>query len=221
VIEVFIESEMQCIHQIKGIGDNNKLQELRLQSTSLLLHGATRFIRQMIDMPMNTEIRPAMRADIDSLITLSRQTISACYRVFLSDQVVEEFIDSGSADEYIRENIQNCLVIVSEGNIVGYSVIKENLIDLMMIDHRFHHCGFGTQLLRHLEEKLSGTFDELVLESFEGNEQAHSFYRKNEWSEEKRFFDEISGVNKIVFRKAAISQAALPDGFEKQKRVKR
>lgn len=143
-----------------------------------------------------------MRADIDRLIALSRQTISACYRVFLGDQIVEEFIDSGSADEYIRENIQHCSVIVSDGNIVGYSVVKDNLIDLMMIDHRFHRRGFGRQLLRHVEERLSGTFDELVLESFEGNEQANSFYRKNDWDEAKRFFDESSGVNKVVFRKA-------------------
>jgi hypothetical protein len=43
--------------------------------------------------------------------------------------------------------------------------------------------------------------NELRLESFEDNETANTFYRKNGWRELSRYFDNESGVNKIVFQK--------------------
>jgi GNAT superfamily N-acetyltransferase len=91
---------------------------------------------------------------------------------------------------------------VDDGKIAGYSVCKDNLIDIMMIDHGLHRRGLGSLLLEHCEQTLFRTFDGLTLESFEGNLKANNFYRKHGWVEESRYFDESSGVNKIVFVKA-------------------
>jgi hypothetical protein len=41
----------------------------------------------------------------------------------------------------------------------------------------------------------------LRLESFEANDPANAFYRRNGWLEVERYFDEEAGVGKIVFRK--------------------
>jgi len=152
---------------------------------------------------MTTETRQERTSDIKTLIALSRRTISASYRVFLGDQAVDAFIHSGADDEYVRENIGCRSVILADAKIVGYSVTKDNLIDLMMIDHEFHRCGLGTRLLQYVEERLFRIYDELVLESFEGNQRANSFYRKNGWIETRTFFDKSSGVNKVVFKKTA------------------
>jgi len=74
------------------------------------------------------------------------------------------------------ENIRPCTVILTSHKIVGYSVTKDNLIELMMIDYDFHRRGLGAQLLQYIEGRLFRTHDELVLESFEGNQDANSFY---------------------------------------------
>lgn len=152
---------------------------------------------------MKIQIRKATTSDVEALITLSKRTIRASYRIFLNDETVDAYIGSSAVDEYVRENIQRCSVIVDAGKIAGYSVCKDNLIDLMMIDHGLHRRGLGSRLLEHCEETLFQTFGELTLESFKENHKANAFYRKHGWVEGRRYFDESSGVNKIVFIKKA------------------
>ena len=86
---------------------------------------------------------------------------------------------------------------------VGYAVCRDNLVDLMMIDHTAHRQGLGTALLEHVEAMLFQRYVELRLESFEDNENANALYRTNGWLEVGRRFDEASGVHKIVFRRSA------------------
>ncbi len=150
---------------------------------------------------MNTQIRKATKSDIKVLKDLSKKTINANYRTFLGDEPVAAFIDSGAVDQYVDENIESCSVILSDGNVAGYAVTKDNLIDLMMIDDDFHRRGLGTKILEYCEEMLFKNYDELILESFEENHKANNFYKKNGWIETKRRFDKSSGVNKVVFCK--------------------
>jgi ribosomal protein S18 acetylase RimI-like enzyme len=151
---------------------------------------------------MDTVIREVMESDIEQLIDLSRRTISASYRPFLGD-AVDAYIESGAIDQYVQEHAEHCSVIIADGQVAGYAVTKDDLIDLMMIDRDFHRGGLGTTLLRHTEDVLFQFYDEIVLESFEDNHQANNFYRKNGWTEVKIFMDDASGVNKILFKKTA------------------
>ena len=115
-------------------------------------------------------------------------------------QVIDA-VSCGASDAIVAENINDSWVILSNSQIIGFSVCKANLIDLMMIDHDYHRQGYGTTLLKHFEKHLLKTFNEIKVESFEGNEKANNFYRKNGWSEIARKFDELTGVNKITFIK--------------------
>jgi ribosomal protein S18 acetylase RimI-like enzyme len=150
---------------------------------------------------MKTQIRPACESDIPALIALSRRTIDARYRGFLGDDAVDGFIDSGAADEYVRNNILQCSVILTDGTVVGYSLAREDVIDLIMIDARVHGAGLGTKLIEHIEQELFRQYGELKLESFEANDQANRFYRKRGWRESERYPDKQTGAMKIMFRK--------------------
>jgi ribosomal protein S18 acetylase RimI-like enzyme len=150
---------------------------------------------------MDTQIRKAMTSDIEALSALSCRTIRASYWSFLGETVVEAFLASGAADQYVRETLAQCSVIVAEGKLVGYTVCKDDLIDLMMIDPEYQGCGLGTRLLEHCQEMLFQNFEALTLESFEQNQKANNFYWKHGWSEVKRYFDQSSGVYKLVFCK--------------------
>ncbi len=151
---------------------------------------------------MDIRIRKATNDDVDALVALSRTTISTSYPSFLGAAEVESYIASGAVDRYVQENIEHCLVLVGDGRVVGYSVTKDNLIDLLMVDVDSHRSGFGTALLRHVENILFQTYEALVLETFSGNEPAIAFYRKHGWLEARRFPDELSGAEKIEFQKS-------------------
>ena len=126
-------------------------------------------------------------------------------------------------------SMERCSVLMRDGAIVGYAVCRDNVIDLMMIDSPVHRQGLGTELLRHIGHALSQSCDVLRLESFEGNEKANAFSRKNGWREVSRYFDKDSGVNKVVFendlkwpqwegsRSRALDAALLAAGFSPEK----
>jgi ribosomal protein S18 acetylase RimI-like enzyme len=152
---------------------------------------------------MNTLVRKALASDLEALRDLSHRTISASYRSFLGDVAVDAFLGSGAADRYVEENISRCSVILLDGEVAGYAVCQENTVDLMMIDQAVHRRGLGTALLGRVEALLFQRYGELMLESFEHNENANAFYRKNGWVEVAKHVDVASGANKIVFRKSA------------------
>ncbi|MHC4222910.1 MAG: GNAT family N-acetyltransferase [Planctomycetota bacterium] len=156
----------------------------------------------------STLIRNALPSDVGKLIALSQRTIQASYSSFLGGEPVDAYIASGAVDRYVEENIVRCVVILRDEEIVGYAVWREDLIDLMMIDHSFHRQGLGTLLLRHLEAALFQVHDALRLESFEGNANANAFYRKNGWRELSRHFDSETDGNKILFGKRAVGPLA-------------
>lgn len=149
---------------------------------------------------METLVRKARRADVNTLIDLSRRTISACYRSFLGDAAVDGFLRGGSADRVVQDNLDRCFVIERAGQVVGLAICRDNLIDLLMIDHRHHRQGLGTKLLRRIEASCPPGGAPMRLESFEANEPANAFYRRSGWVEVNRFLDPESGFNKLVYQ---------------------
>ena len=151
--------------------------------------------------PMKTLIREALPADLPELVAISRRTIGASYRIFLGDEAVDRFLDSGAADRYVEEHLGDSSVILLDGTIAGYAVCLDNAIDLMLIDYPLHRRGLGTELLRRVEQVLGARYAELRLESFEANAPANAFYLKSGWKEESRYIDGETGISKIVFQK--------------------
>ena len=150
---------------------------------------------------MKTNLRKAAVSDLEPLCTIARRTIAASYAPFLGSAVVTGFIESGASDRYVRDNLDDCSVIAVGGDVAGFCVCRDDRIDLMMIDHPLHRKGLGSQLLKHCEGALFKTNQTLRLESFEGNDLANAFYRKNGWHKAGIAFDDASGSRKIVFEK--------------------
>ena len=151
---------------------------------------------------MDIRIRTATDVDIQPLAVLSRKTITASYSSFLGEPAVKAYIASGAVDRYVTESIDHALVVDHAGSVVGFSVTKENLIDLMMIDVGYHRRGLGAMLLRHVESTLFQDYETLRLESFRENAPANAFYEKNGWIAIRTFGDEESGFEKIEFQKS-------------------
>jgi ribosomal protein S18 acetylase RimI-like enzyme len=146
-------------------------------------------------------IRAAKSEDLPAIQAVARRTIDACYRPFLGNEGVETYLNSGACDAYLAENLEDCRVLVDKQHILGFSVCKADLIDLMMVDVNAHRRGYGSVLLSDCEDRLFERYSEIRLESFEGNESANAFYVEHEWRNTGRDWDEASGTFKLHFRK--------------------
>lgn len=158
-----------------------------------------RSVRKISTMP-RASIRKAFPEDLGRLQTIARHTIDVNYRAFIEDERVDWFL-SGPSDDYLRKNIDNATVIVVDGIVVGFTVCKSNVIDLIIIDDEFHRRGFGTALLRHCEGGMFEQYESISLESYEGNGKANSFYRRNGWTRKRVVSEAMSGGKKWILEK--------------------
>ena len=125
----------------------------------------------------------------------------ASYIQFLGKKTVDGWLGSGAVEAYFEVNLTDCSVIIENGGIVGFSVVKDNLIDLMMIDCERHREGFGRSLLAAVEAQLFLVHPYLRLESFAENKAANTFYADQGWTLGKTFDDPDTGVHMITFDK--------------------
>lgn len=155
-------------------------------------------------MVRETQIRRAVESDLPAMQEVARRTIDRCYRAFLGDEGVDWFINSGESDEELRRGLDNCDVILLDEIIVGFTIYFNDLIHLMMVDVDLHRSGLGSKLLSHAEKQLADAGNTTMrLETFEGNQQAISFYLKNGWQLTRREKDKEYGFVRVFFEKTA------------------
>ena len=150
---------------------------------------------------MPLEIRQAQTSDLDAMLKMAHDNIDTNYRRFLGDSGVNQFIDSGIIDQYLSHSLSRCTIARQDGDLVGFAVLDEDLIELIMIAHRLHRGGIGAKLLQHCEQEMFGEYDKIRLESFEGAAKANQFYTKHGWTPLEREPDPDSGINKFVLIK--------------------
>lgn len=150
---------------------------------------------------MQATFRNAREQDLPDLVRIARRAILSGYRPVLGEKAVEQFIESGTSDRYVRDNVDKATVVEVDGQVVGFCVCRANLLDLMMVDPAWQRRGLGAHLLRECEASLFKNFDVLTLESFEDNEPANRLYSKHGWKPDHIFDDTKTGVRKIFFTK--------------------
>jgi GNAT superfamily N-acetyltransferase len=95
---------------------------------------------------------------------------------------VASFLHSGMADKEIDDGIQNCVILCCEKKIIGFAIANADLLHLLMVDVPYQNSGYGSALLRYIEDKLFAEFDSIHLRTFKENNPAVFFYMKNGWS---------------------------------------
>lgn len=146
---------------------------------------------------VTTSIRKARESDREALATIGICTIRASYSSFLGTQSVDAWIASGAVETYFDENLPSRWAIEENGGMVGFSVTKGAVIDLMMIDCNRHREGFGRVLLDHVETHLFAPESQLTLESFFDNDAANAFYAAAGWTRGEAFEDPEDGIAKV------------------------
>ena len=148
------------------------------------------------------QIHKASLEDLPIIQEIARNTIDKCYRSFLGNEGVDWFINSGESDKELETNLSNCDVLLQDNSIVAFTIYFDDLIHLMMVDVNLQRNGLGSKLLSHSEGQLFNQCNSIIrLETFEGNQQAINFYKKNGWSIVKKEKDKEHDFFRIFFEK--------------------
>jgi ribosomal protein S18 acetylase RimI-like enzyme len=134
--------------------------------------------------------------DLPIVLNIAKEIITNTYISFLEEHIVKNFIDSKQFENEFFDNFHNCTLLKLNNIIIGFSIIQENKIHLMMIDRNYQNQKHGMYLLRFMENKLFDEYLLIELQSFTGNTIANNFYEKNGWEK-----IEVINVNSLSFNK--------------------
>lgn len=152
----------------------------------------------------NIEIRKATIEDLRIIQEIARETIDKSYRPFLGDSLVDWFLSSGGSDDELENQLDNCDVLLLDTYIAAFTIYFDDLIHLMMVDVALHRNGLGSKLLAHSETQLYNHGNKVIrVETFEGNQQAIKFFKKNNWPVVRREEDKENGFVRVFFEKHA------------------
>lgn len=143
--------------------------------------------------------------DIEPVQAIARETLRKTASVFLGEETVAGFIESGQSDDEITDHLSNLYVARLNGRIVGFAIYWEGFIHLMMVDVNLHREGVGTAILEWCENQMRAEGHERAqLETFVGNAQAIGFYLANGWAETRRDGPEAGDFAKATFEKSLV-----------------
>ncbi len=120
---------------------------------------------------------------------MSHKTILAKYADVIGKEKVEGYVASGAVPAYYRDRNEHCVVAEQNGSLLGVHAIKDNTLDLMMVDLPYHRSGVGSLLLADAEQRLFANHKKLSLDCFRDNNQAVQFYQKHGWTIDRHFDD--------------------------------
>jgi len=127
------------------------------------------------------KFRKASQQDAPEIKKLAAEVIYKNYAPFLGLESTKNFVESGASDQIIDESLTDTLVAVHAGEIVGIAVIKEDLLDLLMVKYDFQRQGIGGALIEQAEAILFKNHTIIRLETFESNVPTIAFYQKHGW----------------------------------------
>ncbi|SLN36079.1 putative acetyltransferase [Pseudoruegeria aquimaris] len=134
--------------------------------------------------PPDGGIRPARPADAPRLQAIACRAIDHGYRRFLGNKAVDYYLESGASDREVARHIAHATVAEGEDGLLGFYVVLEDLLHLLIVDPPAQGRGVGAQLLRAAEAAIAAEGHARArLEIHAGNEAAQRFYARHGWQD--------------------------------------
>lgn len=145
--------------------------------------------------------RAAVPDDALPLQDLSKRVIMTNYAPFLGEDTVAAYVESGAVEREIADGLGATTVMLVDGALTGFAVVKADVLHLVMIAPEFQRRGYGSRLLAHIEQQMFAEYPCITLQSFKNNDPANAFYRKNGWDELGGRKHEELDVQTVLFAK--------------------
>ncbi len=149
---------------------------------------------------MNYAIRKATLNDKEEILRIARDVTDKFSRQYLGDEAVDWYINSGSCDNDMLNDIPNMSVLLKDEKLIGMMIWHEELMHFLMIDIPFHGTGAAGYFCEQIIPEKLKQYGELKLECFDANERGNAFYIKSGWTEYDRIKDEMTGGNRILYK---------------------
>ena len=128
-------------------------------------------------------IRLAEMKDLESVLQITRDTISEIYSHYYAEGVVDFFLQHHSR-EYVLADIENGIVwlLEEDGCLIGTVTIKENAINRLFVLPGYQSRGYGSKLMDFAEAKIAEKFSCIHIDS---SLAAKEMYLKRGYKEKK------------------------------------
>ena len=140
--------------------------------------------------------------DIPFLVMLAWEVIIKNYSAFLPEDSIKYYLESGQCDNEIIENIDNYIKLEKNNEVIGFTILLENKLHLIMIANNYQNKGYGKKLLEYIEEILIKKYSTIELQSFSKNFITNRFYKKNGWENTDKVFN--NGIELYKYTKNKI-----------------
>ena len=156
-------------------------------------------------------IRLAKAEDLETVLQITRDTISKVYPKYYSKGVVDFFLEHHKQD-HISEDIANERVWLMEdgGCFVGTVTIKENEVNRLFVLPEYQSRGFGSQLMDFAEEKITENYSQIHLDS---SLAAKAMYLKRGYKETETCQIETNNGDILVYDEMEKSVARKQEGI--------
>ncbi len=149
---------------------------------------------------MSYSIRKAELNDKEEILRIARDVTDKFSRKYLGDEAVDWYINSGSCDNDMINDIPNMNLLIKDDTIIGMMIWHEELMHFLMIDIPFHGTGAAQCFCEQIIPKKLEQYGLVKLECFDANERGNAFYIKSGWTEYDRIKDEMTGGNRILYK---------------------
>lgn len=128
-------------------------------------------------------IRIAEMSNSESVLQITKDTISEIYSHYYAEGVVQFFLEH-HCRENVLSDIKNGIVwlLEEDGCIVGAVTIKENAVNRLFVLPEYQSCGYGSQLMDFAEAKISEKYNYVHIDS---SLAAKEMYLKRGYKEKK------------------------------------
>lgn len=149
----------------------------------------------------NIIFRKAAVSDTNEIKVLAKEVVLKNYSPVLGHDSTKEYADSETFNNDIDSNIDNMFLAVYNYKIIGFVVIKEDVLELLMINYCFQRLGIGSILLKYAENIMFKKHDLIKLDSFEDNINTNNFYKKSGWKIVNKEYSDFLKLHIFKFEK--------------------
>ena len=112
------------------------------------------------------EYRLAKNEEVESIYEIVQDTIRKIYPKYYLSQIVDAFCEYHN-QEAIGEDIkdENVYVLLENGKIVGTGTKRENHITRVYVSPNYQRKGYGTFIMRQLEEEIGKKYDKVNIDA--------------------------------------------------------
>lgn len=142
-------------------------------------------------------IRLANDTDLQTVLQITRDTISKVYPKYYAKGVVDFFLQHHK-QENILEDIESNRVwlLEDDGRFVGTVTIKENAVNRLFVLPEYQSHGYGSQLMDFAEEKIAENFPQIHIDS---SLAAKEMYLKRGYKEKRTCRIEADNGDILVY----------------------